>query len=201
MVDDEDVAFLEPNGQLLMARLSDKRERYRAQLPLKLGALAQSWVAVQRSADRDIILAGESYRHRATQIVPFDLASTQMATAFDGQVCAVSPVDGRLLWTRSVEKAAFDRTQPAGLPVLLLASRQIDVRNAGNPFLQRFRMTATVIDKQTGNEVYSTDETAPSQAPRFEPDPVRGRIVVNFHEWQLELKFPDADADKSNPGF
>ena len=197
VVDDEDVAFLEPNGQLLMARLSDKRERYRAQLPLKLGALAQSWVAVQRSAGRDIILAGESYRHRATQIVPFDLASTQMATAFDGQVCAVSSIDGRVLWTRSVEKAAFDRTQPAGLPVLLLASRQIDGRNAGNPFLQRFRMTATIIDKQTGNEVYSTDETAPSQAPRFEPDPERGRIVVNFHEWQLELKFPDAD--KVNP--
>ena len=60
-----------------------------------------------------------------------------------------------------------------------------------------------VVDHTDGSGQYSTDETAPSQAPRFEPDPERGRIVVNFHEWQLDLKFPGADAnvDKSNPGF
>ncbi len=196
--DDDDLAFLEPTGRMTMVRWADGSERYHADLPLKLGAQEKSWFTVQRSEGRDIVMGGETYSHRVgMQVVPFDNSGQQTAVPFDGHVCGVSNSDGKLLWSTTVVKASFDRTQPADLPVLLLASRQLDIRNAGNPFQQRFRMTAKVIDKRTGREIYFTEEPAALLPPRIEPDPEHGRIVINFHEWQLDITFPDSDKAKS----
>jgi outer membrane protein assembly factor BamB len=192
VVDNEDVAFLEASGALQMFRLADKQERYRAELPLKGGTPEKNLLLVQRSADQDIIMGGESYRHRVGQFLPFEGVNPQPVAAFDGFVCAVSRTNGKVLWTTPVEKVAFDKTQPSSLPVLVLASRQLDGRNAGNPFLQRFRMVADVIDKRTGLKIYSSDESAPQLAPSLEPDSENRRIVVNFQDWQLDLKFPES---------
>jgi len=192
--DDDDLAFLEPSGRLTMVRWADGSERYHTDLPLKLGAEEKSWFTVQRSAGRDIIMGGENFSHRVgMQVVPFENSGQQTAVPFDGYVCGVSNSDGKLLWSTPVVKASFDRTQPADLPVLLLASRQLDGRNANNPFQQRYRMIAKVIDKRTGREIYYTEEAAALLPPRFEPDPEHERIVINFQEWQLDITFPERD--------
>jgi outer membrane protein assembly factor BamB len=193
---DDDVAFLEPSGQFTMARLSDGVDRYRSDLPLKAGPREQSWFTVQRCPDRDIVMGGKSYLNRAvSQVLPF-VATASRASAFEGFVCSVSPADGKLQWATPVEKAAFDRSQPASLPVLLLATRQVEPRNFGNPFDQGIRMNVTLLDKRTGALVYATEETSISMPPRFEPQPDRNRIVANFHEWQLQLTFTDAEPPK-----
>lgn len=188
VIDDEDLALLQPGGQLLVLRLADKRERYQVELPIKPDD--KSWFTVQRSTDGDIVLGGESYRHRsALQLIPFETGS-QNIVPFDGHVCAVSPTDGRLLWSTPVEKAALEPTQPSNLPVLLLATRQFE--RGGNSLFQRFRMTAYVIDKRTGRKTYTTEESAPALAPRLEPQSA-GRLFANFHDWYLELTIPAAD--------
>jgi outer membrane protein assembly factor BamB len=191
VVEETDVAFLEPTGLLVMTHLADGRERYQVELPLKLAARDKSWMTVQRSAGLDVILGGETNSQRTTtQVIPFVSSSSRTAVAFDGYVCGVSTGDGKLQWATPVEKAAFDKTQPSSSPVLLLATRQYDPRNTGNPFAQRFRMNAEILDKRTGRSIYSIEETAPLQPPRLEPEPDSGRIVVNFHDWQLDLTLP-----------
>ena len=128
--------------------------------------------------------------------MPFDLPNG-VNTPFDGQICAVSRVDGSLSWATPVEQAIFDRQQPARLPVLLLATRQFDqTRAAANPFGNRPRLVASVLDKRTGRVLYATQENSPNAQPRLESDPDNRRVVANFHDWQLELTFPDPKPDK-----
>ncbi|HEY4259060.1 MAG TPA: hypothetical protein VGM98_02820, partial [Schlesneria sp.] len=195
VVEDEDLAVLEPKGQLVMLRLVDGRERYRTELPLKIESRDKSWFAVQRCLDRDIVLGGETYVQRpGAQIIPFVNpmvpSVNRSAVAFEGFVCSVAPADGKLQWATPVEKAAFDRSQPPSLPVLLLATRHTDGRMNGNPFSQRYRVNADLLDKRTGRRIYATEELSSLMPPRLEANPDEGRIIANFNEWQLELTVP-----------
>ena len=200
VIEGEDVAFLEPGDQqslLTIVALTDGRERYRAELPFRKSDPSAVLMAVQRQDDRDIVLVGHPSKvQNGIRVVPFD-ASNGVIVPFDGQVCAVSRVDGRLSWATAVEQAIFDRTQPAQLPVLLLAARQIDqARAARDPFGVRPRLLARVLDKRTGRELYAIEQNAPNNAPRLEPDPDNRRVIANFHDWQLELTFPEPKPDK-----
>ena len=192
IIDDDDVAILEPAGQLVVLRLADGHERYHATLPVKLGSREKFTLNVQRNGDFDLIFSGETFRHRDSTVIAFETDGTLVPPPFDGNVCAVSHDDGRLLWTRKVERVAFDPTQPASLPVLLLASRHRENPvNTPFGFNSQYRMTAEVIDKRDGRQVYWTDETATAIfAPTMEPMPDSGRILVNFPEWQLDLAVP-----------
>jgi hypothetical protein len=195
LVDDEDLAVLQPGGELVMHRLVDGRERYRSELPLKIESRDKSCLIVQRSLDRDIIMGGETYTQRpGMQIIPFlnpmIPPTNRMAVAFEGFVCSVSPTDGTLQWATAVEKAAFDRSQPGSLPVLLLATRQPLPRANANPFTQPFRLYADLLDKRTGRRIYATEEISSLVPPRLEANPDEGRVIANFNEWQLELTVP-----------
>lgn len=195
LVEDEDLAVLQPNGEFVMLRLADGRERYRTELPLKIESRDKGCLIVQRSLDRDIILGGETYTQRpGMQIIPFVNPmippANRMAVAFEGFACSVSPTDGKLQWATAVEKAAFDRSQPGSLPVLLLATRQPLPRANANPFTQPFRLYADILDKRTGRRIYATEETSSLMPPRLEADPDEGRIIANFSDWQLELTLP-----------
>ncbi|MBS0207232.1 MAG: PQQ-binding-like beta-propeller repeat protein [Planctomycetes bacterium] len=192
IIDDEDVAILEPTGQLVVLRLGDGRERYQATLPITLPSREKSNLVVQRNGDFDLIMSGETYRHRDHSVIAFETEGTQVPIPFDGNVSAVSHDKGQVLWTRQVERVAFDPTQPASLPVLLLASRRRETP-ANTPFGYNspYRMTAEVIDKRNGRQIYWTDESAtPIFAPTMEPMPDSGHILINFPEWQLDLAVP-----------
>ena len=200
VIDDDDVAILEPGDQqsrLTVVALADGRERYRSELPFKKSDPATAWMAVQRQGDRDIVFVGyPSKVQNGVRVVPFD-SPNGINLPFDGQICAVSRVDGRLNWATPVAQAIFDRTQPAQLPILLLAAREINqARQARDPFGARLRLLARVIDKRTGRELYATEENAPNNSPRLESDPDNHRVVANFHDWQLELTFPESKPDK-----
>jgi hypothetical protein len=196
IIDDESVALLEPGDQqsrLIVFTLADGREQYRAELPLsKSSDPATLWLAIQRQRDRDIVFAGHpSKTQPGVRVIPFDTPNG-VNSPFDGLICGVSRTDGALSWATPVEQAIFDRTQPAGLPVLLLAAREINqLRQARNPFGSRVRLLARIIDKRTGLERYGIEQDAPNEAPRLEPDPDNRRIIANFHDWQLELTFPE----------
>lgn len=192
VVEDEDLALLEPNGQLTVLRLVDGHERYRAELPLKFEARDRSYFTVQRCADRDLILGGASYvRRPGLAIAPFVMPSSRPVVAFDGYVCSVAPTDGTLQWATPVERAALDKLQPASLPVLLLATRHLDTRMNGNPFSQRFRLNACILDKRTGRRIYEVEEATSPIPPRLDADLDAKTIYANFHEWQLKLTFPE----------
>jgi len=199
VIEGEDMAFLEPGDQqslLTVVALADGRERYRSELPFKKTDPSPVWMAVQRQDDRDIVFVGHPSKvQNGVRAVPFDLTNG-INTPIDGQVCAVSRVDGRLSWATPVEQAIFDRTQPARLPVLLLATRQFDQRAGQLPFGNRPRLVASVLDKRTGRKLYTTEENAPNNPPRLDPDPDNRRVVANFHDWQLELTFPEPKPDK-----
>ena len=200
VIEGEDVAFLEPGDQqslLTVVALADGRERYRTELPFQKTDPSAVWMAVQRQDDRDIVFVGHPSKvQNGIRVLPFDMPNGNN-TPFDGQVCAVSRTDGKLLWATPVEQTIFDRTQPARLPVLLLATRHFDqARAAANPFGNRPRLVASVLDKRTGRKLYTTEENAPNNPPRLEPDPDNRRVVANFHDWQLELTFPDPKPNK-----
>ena len=201
VLEDEDVAFLEPNDQsspLTVVALADGRERYHVELPFKKSDPNVVWMAVQRHNDRDIILVGHPSKvQNGVRIIPFS-SSNGSNTPFDGHVCAVARTNGKLLWVTPVERTIFDRTQPARLPILLLAAREYDqARAAQNPFGNRPRLLASLLDKRTGRVLYATQENSSTAQPRLESDPENRRVIANFHDWQLDLTFPEPKSEQT----
>ena len=149
-------------------------------------------MAVQRQSERDIVFVGHPSKvQNGIRILSYDMTNPN-SIPIDGQICAVSRIDGSLNWATPIEQTIFDRTQSARLPVLLLATRHLEpARAEAPPWANRPRLVASVLDKRTGRKLYATEENAPNNAPRLEPDPDNRRVVANFHDWQLELTFPE----------
>ena len=199
VIDGEDVAILEPGEQesrLTVVALADGRARYHSELPFKKSDPSPVWIAVQRQDDRDLVLVGQPSKSQVgVRFLPPD-NNSQIGQPMDGQVCAVSRADGKLNWATVFEQTVFDRLQPARSPVLLLATRHIDQRPGQQMLGQRLRLAASVLDKRTGRWLYTTEENASNNPPRLDPDPDNRRVIANFHDWHLELTFPDAKPNK-----
>ena len=113
------------------------------------------------------------------------------AITVDGEISSISQQDGTLQWTLPVTELAYDLTQPANLPVVVLASLVSDIdRFSGFP--QPPRISALVVDKRSGRTVYETLESVsgPSRSIQFNPQRDEGKLMIDFSHWQLDLTFP-----------
>src|SRR6185295_13549151 len=101
---------------------------------------------------------------------PRVLGFDEQHVPISGYVAALNRETGELLWQRPINEpatdpTAFDVSQPAGWPVLLFAGRMFvnpppGAVVPGFAANQGQRLTVTLIDKETGEPIYSREETS-----------------------------------------
>ena len=205
VIDDEDLAILEPSGQLTVLKLTNGEVRLTTDLPVKRPLRGVVVMAAQRWEDRYVIVAGvQSKNSPERQVIPLNFGSpkdfqsprelgapSNVVFTIDGIVCSIDRKDGKVLWSVPVTELAFDTAQPASVPVLVLASwlRDIDARN-GFPLLPK--LSSLILDKRTGAKIYEKQETLDpgGRGVQFVPSTDNRKLVVDFYHFQLELTFP-----------
>lgn len=192
----DEIATLEPSGTFQVLDFETGQTRLTTKLPVSRLHGAGGVLAAQASNGRYIVVAGQPSRRTEKRIVStLDFAAaSESAFTVDGIACAINPNDGKIAWSVPVEQLAFDFTQPAYLPVLVLAARHTE-----NDVLRRFghtpRCSVLILDKRTGRLVYESQETTTPnfRAAQFIPHIDEQKLVVDFLDWNLELSFPDAN--------
>ena len=206
VINEEELAVLTPSGKLTMITLATGEPRLVTELQGKRSQQGAGLLLVQRWEDRYLIIAGvtakNTEKRRVTALnqgamrefgVPGGIKPTTgiEAITVDGEICSISQQDGTLQWTLPVTDLAYDPTQPANLPVVVLASLVSDIdRFTGFP--QPPRISALVVDKRSGRTVYETLESVsgPSRSIQFNPQRDEGKLMIDFSHWQLDLTFP-----------
>jgi hypothetical protein len=189
---DELLVSVTPTGAGDVRRLSDGHRLWTMMLP-QPDPLTYVWT--QRQGRTWWVFAGDaSGLVDGRVILPYDGSHY---TPFRGTVSRVEAPEafaddgataGTVVWTTPVDAAAIDLLQPASLPVVLFTARVNLPAEAGGrgPFVEQ-RVAATVLDRQTGDVVYSTYESQATGNPQWEIDGDRGQLVINYVNWLLEL--------------
>lgn len=206
IVDDEEVALLEPSGNFLVLDLHTGEKRLTVELPAKRPTKLSGHLAVQRSADQYVVAAGVSSRNTdQRRIVPlnngpprefglpreFGPTSTSSFT-LDGFVCGVNRPDEKLKWSVPVTDLAYDTSQPTNLPVMVLASYQSEIDKFAGLAMTPPRLSVLVLDKRTGRKLYEKQEPVGmiGRGVQFTPLIDERKVIIDFYNWQLDLTIP-----------
>ncbi len=207
VIDDEDLAILDPSGKLTVLKLANGEVRLTADLPVKRPLRGVVVMAAQRWEDRYVVVAGgQSKNSDQRRVIPLNFGSpkdfqsprelgapSNVAFTIDGTVCSIDRKDGKVLWSVPVTELAFDTAQPASVPVLVLASWFVDL-DARNGFPLSPKLSSLILDKRTGAKIYEKQETLDpgGRGVQFVPSIDNRKLVVDFYHFQLELTFPQS---------
>ncbi len=205
VIDDEDLAILEPSGKLTVLKLATGEVRLTTDVPVKRPLRGVVVMAAQRWDDRYIIVAGvQSKPPDQRRVIPLNFGSpkdfqsprelgapSNVAFTIDGIVCSIDKKEGKVLWSVPVAELAFDTAQPASVPVLVLASWFVDI-DARNGFPLSPKLSSLILDKRTGARIYEKQEALDpgGRGVQFVPSIDDRKLVVDFYHFQLELTFP-----------
>jgi hypothetical protein len=193
VVGEDQLAVLEPSGKLSLVSLVAGQPGLTAQSPVKRPIGSGGVLAVQDYGDRFVVVAGVSTKKtdlRTVTTLDFGPSNDSSFTV-DGHAFAIRKMDGQLLWSVAIEQTAFDYSQPAKYPVLVLASRHSEIDPLG-AFSRMPRLATLILDKRTGAKVYESQETlmAINRSPQLIPLPDEQKLIVDYQAWSLELSFP-----------
>lgn len=191
VVENEDLAVVEPSGKLTIIELQTGKTRLTAQIPVVRPFGSGGVLAVQHYGSRYIVVTGVSTRR--TELISVVTLNSDTSFTVDGHVTAVDSETGKVAWTVPVEQLAFDYSQPAKLPILVLASQHLKTDRLGRR--EMIRLSALLLDKQTGRTVYATQESLLQTCPgaRFIPQVEDHKLVVDFATWNLAFTFDKPD--------
>jgi hypothetical protein len=187
IVDNEVVAIFEPSGKLNIVSLETGLISMTAQLPVVRPYGSGGVLAVQRYGERYLVVAGIASRR--TESLSVLTMNSDTSFTIDGHVSAVDRQTGDVAWSIPVEQQAFDFMQAANMPVLVLAAQHSKTNRSGQR--EMTRLSALILDKQTGRTVYSTLESLLQNCPgaRFIPMIEDRKLVVDFQSWNLAITF------------
>ncbi|MFO0916734.1 MAG: PQQ-binding-like beta-propeller repeat protein [Planctomycetaceae bacterium] len=183
ILNDSEIVTIEENRRLTVRDLLTGEIRWSKDLDVTL-PVETMWV--QPWKDRYLITVGKARPSLELRIDSID----GQQSPIDGFVFAIDQQSGEQLWSARVEATAYDVTQPAGWPVLGFVGRKV-IPPKHLPAPVTTKLTATFIDKRTGNIVFSKDESANPNISTYliQIDPDRNRFVANFLAWSLELHY------------
>ncbi len=189
-----EVFTLEENRRLTVRNLEDGAVRWSQELSLDLKPDA---LFVQPWKDRYLVIAGITARQPGTPTVLG--LNDNHNESLSGYVVALKQDTGELVWQTPINEpatdpTAFDLSQPAGWPVLLFAGRMFLATPAGAVVPgfaanQAQRLTATLIDKETGRRIYAREEVSNVQMYFVDVDPDLNTLTANFLTWSVELRY------------
>lgn len=186
-----EVYVLEENRRLSLRDLADGAIRWTQEFDFQVSVeamFAQPW------KDRVLIVLGSTTpapaipgSGRAVGFNPHDVP-------ISGYAVAVEHATGAIAWQRAInelptEPTVFDPTQPTGWPVLVFAGRLFVTPEANNQGPIVPRLTATFIDKQTGQTKLGIEEPSNIGMYFIECDPDRDRLKANFANIGYEFHY------------
>lgn len=187
-----EVYVLEENRRLSVRDLADGTIRWTQEFDFKVPI---ETFFLQRWKDRTLLVLCSTTPGPAVpgsaQAVGFSSFDGPMT---GGYVVAVKHATGEIAWQRPIndlptEPAVYDTTQPAGWPMLVFVGRLIVTPAGGGAAPIIPRLTATFIDKETGQMKYSFEEPSNIGMYFIEADPDRNRLTANFATFALELHY------------
>ncbi len=187
MIEDDEVAVLEPGGRLTVLMAATGTERVQAAVDA-INELHH--FVVLRSPSRYVLMthgAPEDPLGGRLTIPNFNL------TEVNGNAYGFDRETGARIWKTAIGQQAFNPSQPSELPVLTLAAQTY------SPGLVRDQrpFSLLLLDKRTG-EVIFKDES-PNRTPRFQVvvDPEQSNIELVFDTFKITLKSrkPSDDAE------
>ena len=188
IVGNDEIALLEPTGKLTILHLDSGDSRMSTDVPITRTFATEGVLAVQKYADQYIVIGGTpSKRLEVAVVTPLEFGpASEMAFTVDGVVCGCDQKSGRVNWSMPVAQLAFNRSQMANQPVLVLAARQGEIERQATHSL-----SAVVLDKRTGKLIYETQEPLPLNGRGVQIVPMVDdqKVIVDFQLWSLELGF------------
>lgn len=148
---EQEMAVLEPTGQLSLVSLRDGRVAWSKQVQL-LPNFKEMWALPD--GDRLLVIHGEMPPRNFPQPAMF-IGNNQ--TLIDGQVDCINRSNGDVLWTHRIERFALDYTLPQYLPFWVFSVRTASVQPQ-NVVKPEFQMQ--VLDKRSGQVILKTTETS-----------------------------------------
>lgn len=194
LVEAGELAILEPSGKLSIVTLETGETRLATLSPIVRPLGSGGVLAVQRFEDRYVIVGGvSSKRDSGNTTIELGPAANNSFTV-DGFAFAIAHDDGQQLWSVPIEQLAFDVTQPARLPVLLLASRHNEFDPIGL-LQQPTKLSLLILDKRTGKTLWNRIEAMHSngRGAQFTPNADYHKLLIDIQGLSFELKFHEKE--------
>jgi len=186
-----EIYTFEENRRLTVRNLADGAIRWTRDVEVTVPIEV---LYVQHWKDRVLAVLGTLKPAPATpgsaRAVGFDANHIPLA----GYVLSAARDTGEIHWQTAINElptdpTAFDAWQPPGWPVLVFAGKLFPVPAPGIAAPIIPRITATLIDKETGRVVYGVEEPSNIGTYFVEADPERNRLTANFLTFAVELHY------------
>ncbi len=182
-----EAALLDPEGRLTLLVLDEGTIKATSELPkmddrqdLVLLPRLDHWVLVVNQADRD-------------QDIRVTTPNTPWNRRVHGQVFGIDRAKGSILWQTAVQHQSLDVTQPAELPVLILASRMYKQQRRDNGSITMRMLGTRYLCLETRSGVAAFDETFSehNEAYTLKLEPKAGQIDVITRSRKISLRLSE----------
>jgi outer membrane protein assembly factor BamB len=204
VIDGEEVALLEPSGQLTVVSLDTGELKFAVPLEPEPSL---DYVVVQRSRDQYVLMTMQNNPTPPPGLLVNPLSSANSPQArIHGRAYAFARSTGKLQWQvpAFVAMHALPIDQPAESPLLLFVRNRTDVKEGG---ANRQAASVLCLDKRDGRVVFDSD-TDPNLKERRPPaanhseiiaDPVKRTVTLSLNNQATPTTFVFQVTDKPFP--
>lgn len=193
VIDANELAILEPSGKLSILRMATGEMLMATQSPIERPHGTGGVLSVQPFHEQYVVVGGVPAKKSETRtVMTLEFGpSTDSSFTVDGFAFCMGRRDGKIAWSVPVDQLAFDFSQPAVFPVLVLAARHIEYDKLGKYQLMP-EISVLVLDKRSGETVFKTEDSMMtiSRGPQLVPMIDDHKLIVDVQAWALELAFP-----------
>lgn len=149
LIDGEEVAILQPDGQFQIISLATGRVQLACRLEPAASGLA--WISVLRSRQQYLLLASQDSIPTPQSVQPLPITNNVQQSRMHGRVYAFDRATGRPQWLvpAVVAHHALPPDQPVESPLVLF----VGMRQASN----KMSTAVLALDRRTGEAVYQQD--------------------------------------------
>ncbi|MFN0054491.1 MAG: PQQ-binding-like beta-propeller repeat protein [Planctomycetales bacterium] len=173
VIDERDVAVLEPGGRFTVVALADGAPRWEAAVGPQPRV---HQLVVVRSGGMYLAIINEPLANSVPQWIQSNLQSLPV----NGTLHGFDVQTGQPLWTTRIQRQLLDMNQPAGLPLLTFMVQTQEPRAKAGALVEN-KLNLLCLDKRTGRVLYEDKR-------RDEPSLFYVEYGVDFDQQQIELK-------------
>jgi hypothetical protein len=191
VIDGEEFALLEPNGQITIISLATGGVRFVAPLEPETSL---SWIQVIRSSDQYLLLASQENNDANAGVLVQPLNSAaNLQVRMHGRIYAFHRATGKMQWQvpAFVAQHCLPPDQPTESPLLLFLRNRTDSNNGGG----NTKASVLALDRKSGRIVYENDTvSALAMSCDIVADPAKQTVTLAiFGQMAKSLTFQFTD--------
>jgi len=192
LIDDEELAIVEPRGQLHVLRIRDGQPLMSSAIDPEKQLISFS---VRRMPGRYIVLMNRTQANAGNMLI---MNSITGGTSVNGPVYAVESGTGKRIWQQDVSQQAVDLNQPRRLPILVFAIRKYQRFRPGQTGVQR-NYASLILDTRNGRVLFQKAGSTSMSPYRITANVEKKQIDVAFYRQHVALRFVGDDAGENPP--